>query len=511
MEDTETRSIANNVGIKQPTPDAGTPAKQDDAETGSDPKNDVKKDGKKLEGYAIVFNEPSKPLTADDGENFTEIIAPDALKDTDLSNVVMLSQHDYTKPIASVSAGTLKLDVDEKGLHYEADVPGTTDGKDLSENVSNGNIKDVSFRFANADDEWKRDEDGKVTRTIHHMDVLEISAVTVGAYDQPNVNVAKRSYTEFIQKNNKVEEDNMTTKILKDGKDNSELRSFEAYVSSKGEVRDGLTTDGSQNVLIPSEIVTPIFEYKQNKADLARFATVKSVNTGAGSYPISTNSTAKLNTKDELADIKEVDAGIKSIDFKVATRSGKVYVSNELIADSSFDIKAEVKAQLQKLVTNTNNAEIMDLMEKNAVAVAGSTLDDVKKAFNVSLDPALDKKIFVSQTGFNYLDTLKDTDGRYLLNYNVADETSATFLGAEVVIIPNSVFPAEKADSIDIFMGDMQQFIALFQRSQIEANWERFDSYSQGVSVVLRSDYQVIDPKAMVKLSIATTPSPVGA
>ncbi len=162
------------------------------------------------------------------------------------------------------------------------------------------------------------------------------------------------------------------------------------------------------------------------------------------------------------------------------------------------------------MVQNTNNQNIIALMDAKAQAVDATSLDDIKKAYNVSLDPSLDKKVFVSQDGFNWLDTQKDADGRYLLNYNVSEATSASFLGSEVVIIPNNIFPEATEGKVQMFIGDMAQFVALFLRDNVTANWKNFDSYSEGLSVVLRSDYQVIDPEAMVKLSIATTPAPTG-
>lgn len=55
-----------------------------------------------VEGYALLFNQPSKDLGG-----FVEVIDPSALDNVDLSNVVMLDQHDYTKPLASVKAGSL--------------------------------------------------------------------------------------------------------------------------------------------------------------------------------------------------------------------------------------------------------------------------------------------------------------------------------------------------------------------------------------------------------------------
>ncbi|MCF4062125.1 phage major capsid protein [Pediococcus acidilactici] len=499
--DKETRYTINGE-LRANDPTGTTP--EDSAPTEEDKKEKVdNKDGKKISGYAIVFNKPSKPIP--DGDNsFVEIIDPKALENTDLSDVVMLSNHDYSKPLATVKAGTLKLNVDEKGLHFEATLPNTTDGADTFENVKAGNIDSASFRFANATDQWSKDENGNITRTITNIgDIFEISSVTIPTYDDSSVEVAKRSFDQFLNSNKeKKDTKNMTEKILIDNDTKTaELRSFESYVKSRGEVRDGLTTvEGAP--LVPSEIVTPIFSAKENSVDLASYVNKKSVSTKSGSYPIAKNNNAILATKEELAEIGEVDAGISAIDFNVTTKAGKIYLSSELVADSNFDVESEVKAQLERLVVNTNNKNIMDLLNKLEAKTA-TDLDGIKHIYNVDLDPSLEKMIIVNQTSFDYLDTLKDSDGRYLLQYSVADPTQSTLFGAKIVVVPDTVLNPVQGE-VTMFMGSLFDYVAIFQRDQITAKWTNFDSYSEGLSVILRNDYQVVDDSAMVKVTLKT-------
>lgn len=416
----------------------------------------------------------------------------------------MLSNHDYSKPLATVKAGTLKLDVDEKGLHFEATLPNTTDGSDTFENVKAGNIDSASFRFANASDQWSKDENGNITRTITNIgDIFEISSVTIPAYDDSSVEVAKRSFDQFLNSNKeKKDTKNMTEKILIDNDTKTtELRSFENYVKSRGEVRDGLTTVAGAP-LVPNDIIHPIFYAKENSVDLASYVNKKSVSTKSGSYPIAKNNNAILATKQELADIVDVDAGITAIDFNVTTKAGKIYLSSELVADSNFNVESEVKAQLERLVINTNNKNIMDLLNKLEAKTA-TGLDGIKHIYNVALDPSLEKMIIVNQTSFDYLDTLKDTDGRYLLQYSVADPTQSTLFGSKIVVVPDTVLKPVEGE-VDMFMGSLFDYVALFQRDEVMASWTNFDQYSEGLSILLRNDYQVVDDAAMVKVTLKT-------
>lgn len=486
---------------------ADEPTDNETADTSTDntdtDTNDNDSKGKTLSGYAVVFNSPSKDLGG-----FTEVVSPKAFDGVDLSNVLMLANHDYSQVLASVKAGTLKLAVDDKGLHFDATLPNTSFANDVYEEVSSGNVDSASFSFAVAQDgdTFTKDDSGKVVRTINSVKSLfDVSVVAVPAYDSTSVAVDSRSYEKFMNQT-KEENTNMEKTIIDNTKEKTETRSFENYIRSEGEQRDGLTTEGNTAV-VPSEVVTPIFEYKQNDANLGRFATVKTVSAPSGAYPISTNSNAILATKDELATIADVDAGITGVNFKVATRAGKIYLSQEIVDDSEVPIVNEVQAQLQKLVNNTDNSNIVALLQK-ATKTPVTDVNGIKQAFNVDLDPALSKMIITNQGGYNYLDTLKDSEGRYMLQTDPTAPTGSALLGAPIVVVPTSLLPNEKDGSFPIFVGDLGQYIAIFNRNQVTTNYQQFDSYSQGLAVVVRNDYEVIDSSAMVYLTLAPATTP---
>lgn len=469
------------------------PDKQDDQETSL-----------QIEGYAIVFNEPSKVL-----DDFTEIIQPQALNGVDLSEVLLLADHDYGKPLASVKANTLQLDIDDKGLHFVAQLDEQVSyAKDVFQNIQNGCISSMSFRFDVADggDQFTEDEQGNITRTIVQIQNLyEVSTVTIPAYDSSSVDT--RSYEKFIddkkQKENKGATKKMAEKtVIKP--EETETRSFEDYIRTRGEKRDGLTTDGN-GVIIPKEVVTPIFQSKVSSNKLADYVTVKQVSVGQGSYPISSNDPSKvLATKEELAQMGDVDAGIKGVDFATKTRAGKVFLSSELLDDNAINFKAEVQAQLQKLVDNTDNSQILTLL-KSLTAQTAKSLDDVKQLKNTKLDPSLTPAVIVNQSGFNWLDTLKDNEGRYMLTTDVQAPTGKALFGLPVVELADSVLPNAAAGKFPIFIGDLAETIALFRRNQVVVNWQQFDSYSQGLAVVVRNDYKFINQDATVAITVDTT------
>ena len=511
----EDRRLTINAKLRaaEPTPQAPTEPqdsdKQDKSDNNPQPAKVAQNSPKKLSGYAIVWNTPSKDLGG-----FKEVVSPDALKGVDLSNVLMLNDHDYTQVLASVKAGTLKLTPDDKGLHFDATLPDTTTANDVFANVKAGNLDSCSFSFDVDDgsDKWEKDDQGNITRTINQIkDLFDVSVVAVPAYDSTNVdadnsdnqnvNVNTRSYEKFI----KGENNKMTEKTIIDNNEKTEARSFEDFIRSRGEMRDGLTTSGATAV-IPQEVVTPVLELKNSKYNLAQYATVKTVSAGSGHYPIAKrNNTAVLATKEELADIADVDANMfEDVPFDVKTRAGKIALSNEIVDDSAVDIVAEVKNQLQKLVDNTDNQNIMKVLTSDPFKKENATTtDDLKKIFNVELDPALNKMWLVNQSGFNYLDTLKDNEGRYLLQPNPTAASGFSLFGAPVVMISDTVMPNNSDGSFPMIAGDIAEAVAVFRRNQVTAQWDKFDQFAQGLSVIVRNDYKPISSDAAINISLS--------
>ncbi|WP_157054791.1 HK97 family phage prohead protease, partial [Liquorilactobacillus capillatus] len=145
------RRLTVEAELRADQPQVETPEQeqpeQGGAQNGADPQ------GKVISGYAIVWNSQSKDLGG-----FTEVVTPQALDGVDLSDVLMLNNHDYSQVLASVKAGTLELETDDKGLHFKATLPNTTYANDVYEQVTAGNIDSCSFGFEVNDgtDTWTK-------------------------------------------------------------------------------------------------------------------------------------------------------------------------------------------------------------------------------------------------------------------------------------------------------------------------------------------------------------------
>ena len=150
-------------------------------------------------GHAAVFNSLSEDLGG-----FRERIEPGAFDDVLDNDVRAYFNHDPNFLLGRVSAGTLRLGVDEKGLRYELDIPDTTAGRDLKENMRVGNITQSSFAFTlgRDGDSWERNEEGNDIRIIHKVNRLyDVSPVSLPAYPSAD-NLALAVRSNFIDKEN---------------------------------------------------------------------------------------------------------------------------------------------------------------------------------------------------------------------------------------------------------------------------------------------------------------------
>ncbi|TJY08513.1 phage major capsid protein [Lentilactobacillus buchneri] len=504
------------------------PDEPENPEDNKQPTTATQVDGKPtISGYAVVFNSPSLKMSTDDGTDFVELIDPKALDGLDLSKLVLLNSHNWAQPLARADNGTLTTEIDDVGLKFTAELdPSVSYAMDTFNNIKNGVIGGCSFTFDldDGNDSWAQDTaTGQITRTINHIDDLyELTTTAIPSYGQTSVQqviqVESRSYEQFIENSKEKKDNKMTEKKIIDPNDpeknhttekpKTEVRSFEDYIRSHGEMRDGVTTQGASAV-IPKELITPVFQLKTSRYNLAQYATVKQVSSGSGTYPIATSQqTAVLATKDELAQMADINANMfTNVPFDVKTRAGQIALSNEVVEDSEVDIVSEVKNQLQQLVDNTDNTQIMSLLTGTSFTKAtAANIDDLKKIFNVTLDPALSKMWLVNQSGFNYLDTLKDSDGRYLLQPNPTAPSGFTLLGAPVVMISDKLLANNVDGTSPMIAGDLSQAVAVFRRNQVTAQWDKFDQFSQGLSIIVRNDYKVIDKTAAINVALKTTP-----
>ena len=283
---------------------------------------------------------------------------------------------------------------------------------------------------------------------------------------------------------------------------NQNTKDFANYIRTQGsEVRSLNTSSGA--VLVPVEVSTNVLELKDGQVDLTAYVTSEVVGTGSGKFPVAKRATAILATKEELANIAEIaDPLFIDVEYAVKTRIGQIAFSNELVEDSAIDVVAYAEKQMQRMVRNTNNKAILDVLNTFAVKNAIGA-DGLKSIVNIELDPELDVKFVVDQNAYQFIDTLKDVQGRYLLQDSIAFNSGKSLFGKEVIVISNAIAPKAVSGAVGfVWAGDLAEAAAYFKRSDITAVWEKFDAFSKGLAVGVRSDYKTVDEKAGVKVKL---------
>ena len=139
-----------------------------------------------IEGYAIKFNEQT--LIGTEAHGFKEIIAIDALTETNMKDVPLKYNHqDNFLVIARTRNKSLELEVDEVGLKIRAELLDTQSNQDIYKMVKSGLLDKMSFAFTVKNQSW--DRTGTIPiRTIQKIDRLyDVSIVDVPAYEGTSV------------------------------------------------------------------------------------------------------------------------------------------------------------------------------------------------------------------------------------------------------------------------------------------------------------------------------------
>jgi HK97 family phage prohead protease len=114
--------------------------------------------------------------------------------------VLCLLNHNEDKGVLARcknGSGSLKLEVDEKGLRYSFEAPNTALGDELLEGIKRGDITTSSFAFTVGSDTWTKKEDGSYLRTINTIkELFDVSPVYRAAYDATSVKADTRGLDE---------------------------------------------------------------------------------------------------------------------------------------------------------------------------------------------------------------------------------------------------------------------------------------------------------------------------
>lgn len=276
-------------------------------------------------------------------------------------------------------------------------------------------------------------------------------------------------------------------------------------------------TDGG--LTVPQDIRTQIEELRRTEDDLEMYVNVERVSTLSGSRVIEKEADATpWDTVDEAKQFPEAGTPqMEKIEYKIKKFGGILKLTYELLQDTAENVLGYLKKYIAKKTRATRNAAIIKKIKevaaaKDAVVVTG--IDELKDIFNEQLNPALKStsKIITNQSGYNYLDKLKDSDGNYILQPDPTKPTQKLLFGAyPVVTLLNKTMPTEDVTAAEkvtghkypLICGDLKEAITLFDREymSIEISDQAGDLWEHdltGVKVRDRFDVQSVDEDAVV-------------
>ena len=156
----------------------------------------------RVSGYSTMFNQPFVLYRDKWGGQEYEIreqVDSHAFDSADMSDVIFNLNHEG-RVFARQSNGTLKLTIEEKGLHVDAYLGGTEEGRKIHQEIEGGYLTKMSYRFVVEDDEVKEFSEGEkrvILRTITNIRKLyDVSVVSIPADD--HTSISARSFSDGL-------------------------------------------------------------------------------------------------------------------------------------------------------------------------------------------------------------------------------------------------------------------------------------------------------------------------
>lgn len=234
----------------------------------------------------------------------------------------------------------------------------------------------------------------------------------------------------------------------------------------------GTAADGGYTV--PQDIQTKINELREAKDALQNYITVEKVSAPTGSrvFKARSQQTGFAEVAEDGTISEKGTPQFTQLPYSVVKYAGFFKVTNELLKDSDAAITNTLVNWIGNESRVTRNKLILAALNAKAKTAIASA-DALKKVINVQLDPAFHAtaSILTNQDGFNWLDTLKDGEGNYLLQPSASSPTGKQFAGKPVIMVSNKDLPTDittpASPKAPIIVGDLKEAIVMFEREGI--------------------------------------------
>lgn len=286
---------------------------------------------------------------------------------------------------------------------------------------------------------------------------------------------------------------------------NAERTFVENEAGTPGQIEHG---DERGGYLVPEQAETTLKEFRRSEVALKNFVNVIKVNTMSGKFPVETKQAGKLIEFEELTEINQSQITFAQQKWAVKDYGDIIPLSNTFLDDVRMNIMSFIGRQFAKKAVNTENAIILKALEEMTKKNKGTgdSHNALKKALNVTLDPAIAKSatILTNQSGFNYLDNVEDKNGRGILETSLKDPTVRTYKGKRIIVLADELLPATKS-ALPFYVGDLEQAINFYDRAGTEVAKSEHAGFTKNATllrVVERFDVKEFDKEAVVLVEI---------
>ena len=271
------------------------------------------------------------------------------------------------------------------------------------------------------------------------------------------------------------EKENNEEAIKNKAKENNKENSIAEFANA---ARNGFRVNNKMTIgskpdggyTVPEDILTSINTYRESKKSLKDLVTVEKVTTSKGSrtFKKRAQQTGFIKVGEGGKIGKGATPQFERLDYEIEKYAGYFPVTNELLADSDANITNTLIQWIGDESRVTANKLILNVIKtKTETKLEG--LNCIKKALNVTLGSAFKatSKIITNDDGLQYLDTLKDGNGRYILQADPITPMSmwlcAGATKVPVEVIPNSDMPST-GNKAPFIIGDLKEGIVFWDR-----------------------------------------------
>lgn len=271
------------------------------------------------------------------------------------------------------------------------------------------------------------------------------------------------------------EKENNEEAIKNKAKENNKENSIAEFANA---ARNGFRVNNKMTIgskpdggyTVPEDILTAINTYRESKKSLKDLVTVEKVTTSKGSRTFKKRAQqtgfVKVGESGKIG--KGATPQFERLDYEIEKYAGYFPVTNELLADSDANITNTIIQWIGDESRVTANKLILNVIKTKAETKLEG-LNGIKKALNVTLGSAFKatSKIITNDDGLQYLDTLKDGNGRYILQADPITPMSmwlcAGATKVPVEVIPNSDMPST-GNKAPFIIGDLKEGIVFWDR-----------------------------------------------